>query len=399
MSTTAQPAEQARPRPTRDDLRFREVLGHFPTGVVVVTAVDAGGEPVGMTIGSFTSVSLDPPLVAFLPNHGSGTFARLRTAERFCINVLAADQEWVCRRFAGPVETRFSGLRYSLSPGGAPVIADAVAWIECGWHDVLEAGDHDFAIGRVHGLEVTRPVQPLMFFQGGYGRFAPLSLMALPAPDVIEGVRLAEAARPETERLAAELGVECSLMAQAGGELVIVGATAPSGRSASTAIGSRVPLRPPLGDLYVAWQPPEVIDRWLAGAGPDPEDQERYRRRLERARERGWSMSLAATRPEGELHDALRAYSAEDLTPERQRAIEQQIRQLADAYEPVELEPDVRLDVQSLVAPVRDADGEVALVLRLAQLPPGLTGAQVQELLDQLLETADRLSRTCRRGD
>ena len=75
-----------------DPLRYREVMGHYPTGVTVVTGFAEGGEPVGMVVGTFTSVSLDPPLVAFLPTVASQTFARLRTAEAFCINVLAHDQ-------------------------------------------------------------------------------------------------------------------------------------------------------------------------------------------------------------------------------------------------------------------------------------------------------------------
>ena len=380
-----------------DGRRFRDVLGHVPTGVVVVTAMDPDGTPVGMTIGSFTSVSLDPPLVAFLPRHRSQTFAQLRTAERFCINVLAGDQEGVCRRFARPGEDRFDGLAWTPSPGGAPIISDAVAWIECGWHDVLPAGDHDFAIGRVRALGVLRPVQPLLFFQGGYGRFVPMSLLTLPTPDLIEGVRLAEAARPEVERLAEELGVECSLLAAAGGDLVIVGAVAARDLTVSSSVGSRVPLRAPLGDLYVAWQPDDVVDRWVAGAGPDPEAQDRFRRRLARVRERGWSMSLVAPRPEAELHEAVRAYCAPDLTPSRQRALEEEIRQFADAYEPVDLDGAEHLDVHSLVVPIRGDEGEVALVLRLGRLPRGLSGDRVQELVDRMSAAAARISAaTCR---
>ena len=83
-----------------DSKRFRQVLGHYPTGVTVVTAVDADGQPAGMAVGSFTSVSLDPPLVAFLPDKSSTSFPRIRRASSFCVNVLSAEQENVCRAFA-----------------------------------------------------------------------------------------------------------------------------------------------------------------------------------------------------------------------------------------------------------------------------------------------------------
>ena len=77
--------------------QFRTILGHYPTCVVVVTALDAAGSPTGMTVGSFTSVSLDPPMIGFLPTRDSRSFRRLRGATSFCVNVLAADQEWLCQ--------------------------------------------------------------------------------------------------------------------------------------------------------------------------------------------------------------------------------------------------------------------------------------------------------------
>ncbi|MET0521337.1 MAG: flavin reductase family protein, partial [Jiangellaceae bacterium] len=111
--------------------RFRDVLGHFPTGVVVVTAMAPSGGPVGMAVGSFTSVSLDPPLVAFLPDRASSTFPHIRGAASFCINVLAADQEDVCRAFALRGADKFRDVSWSPSPSGTPVLDGVVAWIDC----------------------------------------------------------------------------------------------------------------------------------------------------------------------------------------------------------------------------------------------------------------------------
>src|ERR1700732_2676862 len=95
-----------------DSLHFRRILGNYPTGVSVITAIDADGVPAGIAVGSFTSVSLDPPLVACLPDKGSSSFPRIRTASSFCANVLAADQEDVCRAFATPGGDKFAGITW-----------------------------------------------------------------------------------------------------------------------------------------------------------------------------------------------------------------------------------------------------------------------------------------------
>lgn len=376
-----------------DHARFREVLGHYPTGVVVVTAIDAAGDPVGMTIGSFTSVSLDPALIAYLPTRTSRTFERIRTAERFCVNILASDQEDLCRRFAsGPRD--FHGLAWVESPGGAPLIEGAVGWIECTTENISEAGDHYLVLGRVTDLAVSRPVQPLLFFQSGYGRFTPRSLVAVPERDLINGVRLGEAARGELEQLARSLGVQASALAAAGGDLVVVAATGAPGTPVYPPPGERVPLIPPLGELHVAWQDEATIEAWLGRVRPAEEaTKAAYRRRLEIARERGWAMAMAmaGARTEGEFHADLRDYSSADLTPARARQIEANIAEVGHQYEPVDLVPGRTYDVQSIVAPVFGPDGEVQLVLRICHLPSGAGAADVLGWIDQLTAAARRI--------
>jgi flavin reductase (DIM6/NTAB) family NADH-FMN oxidoreductase RutF/DNA-binding IclR family transcriptional regulator len=376
-----------------DQARFREVLGHYPTGVVVVTACDDLGEPMGMTIGSFSSVSLDPPLIAYLPMRSSRTFERLRTATTFCVNILAGDQEDLCRSFAsGPRD--FSKVGWTLSPGGAPVLAGTVGWIECTTYAVRDAGDHYLVLGQVRDLAVSRPVQPLLFFQGGYGRFTPQSLVALPERDLIAGVRLAEAARAELNALGQALGVQASALAAVGGDLVTVGAIGAPGRSVDPPPGARVPLRPPLGELYVAWQDDGVVEAWLDQIRPRSRElRAAYRRRLTVARERGWAMAMTGRRPEAEFYADLRAYSSADLTPERARWIEARIAEAAEAYEPVDLVPGRRYDVQSIVAPVFGPDGDdVQLVLRICQLPQRAEAAEVLGWIAALTDAAARLS-------
>ena len=155
-----------------DGVRFREVLSHYPTGVVVVTA-RTGDDDLGMVVGSFTSVSLEPPLVAFLAAHTSRTYAQLKTAHHFVINILSADQEHVCRRFSSrSVQDKWSGIGWETGRHGVRKLHDAVAHIECTHYGTTAAGDHDIVLGQVDAMEVRNPELPLLFFQGTYGKFA-----------------------------------------------------------------------------------------------------------------------------------------------------------------------------------------------------------------------------------
>jgi flavin reductase (DIM6/NTAB) family NADH-FMN oxidoreductase RutF len=154
-----------------DEARFRQVLGHFTTGVTVVTAAAADG-PVGLAVGSFASVSLDPPLVGFFPDKSSSSWPKIEPTGHFCVNVLAEAQEDVCRRFAGKGDDKFRGLGWRPASSGAPVLDGILAWIDCDIAGVTDAGDHYFVLGRVRDLAVAHDGAPLLFFRGGYGRFA-----------------------------------------------------------------------------------------------------------------------------------------------------------------------------------------------------------------------------------
>jgi flavin reductase (DIM6/NTAB) family NADH-FMN oxidoreductase RutF len=153
---------------------FRQVLGYYPTGVSAITAMGADGQPIGMVVGTFSSVSLDPPLVGFLPDKNSSTWPRLEAAGRFCVNVLASDQLDVCRQLAGKGPDKFAEVEYTVSDHNLPVIAGALATIECALHSVTDAGDHYFVLGRVLRLEAAREADPMLFFRGRYGGFAGL---------------------------------------------------------------------------------------------------------------------------------------------------------------------------------------------------------------------------------
>jgi flavin reductase (DIM6/NTAB) family NADH-FMN oxidoreductase RutF len=165
-------AERPAASSAADGARFRQVLGHFPTGVTVVTAGTEAG-PVGLCVGSFTSVSLHPPLVAFCAGFSSTSYPRIEAAGHFCVNILAEDQEEVARVFADKGDDKFSGIGWRPSVvTRAPVINDVLAWIDCEIDAIHEAGDHWIVIGRVLDLEIGHEGGPLVFFRGGFGRYS-----------------------------------------------------------------------------------------------------------------------------------------------------------------------------------------------------------------------------------
>ncbi|MGW5130489.1 flavin reductase family protein [Streptomyces sp. NPDC004135] len=188
-ATAAEPVE-ALPRPelrcVRGDERtpldqreFRRVLGTFATGVTVVTAPATGTEssPAGFACQSFTSLSLDPPLVAFMVARTSTTWPRIARAGVFCVNILAADQAGLCRAFAASGTDKFAGVRYDAAPvSGSPRLADTAAWIDCTIHAVHPGGDHVIVVGRATALgppEENPPRSPLLFHRGHFTHLQP----------------------------------------------------------------------------------------------------------------------------------------------------------------------------------------------------------------------------------
>lgn len=155
--------------------QFRDVLARFASGVCVITTM-SGGEPVGLTCQSFSSVSLDPPLVLFCPAKTSRSWPAIQRAGRFCVNVLADDQQQLSDRFASRGADKYAGVSWSPSEGtGSPRLDGAVAWIDCTLFAVHEAGDHWVVIGRVADLghaDESGPEHALTFYRGGYGTTA-----------------------------------------------------------------------------------------------------------------------------------------------------------------------------------------------------------------------------------
>lgn len=158
--------------PAVESSKFRQVLGHFPTGVTVIAAA-LDGAPAGLAVGSFFSVSLEPALVGFCVGKSSSTWPRIEQGQAFCVNILGEDQEDICRRFATKDGDKFATIGWQPASTGSPRIDDVLAWIDCRLDAVHDAGDHWLVVGRVVELDVGRERGPLLFFRGGYGRFEP----------------------------------------------------------------------------------------------------------------------------------------------------------------------------------------------------------------------------------
>jgi flavin reductase (DIM6/NTAB) family NADH-FMN oxidoreductase RutF len=157
--------------PTNQDLdpaRLREAFGVFPSGVVAVAA-EVDGSNVGLAASSFTSVSIDPPLVSFSVAKSSKTWPTLRQAGHLGVTILADHHDLVCRQLAGPVENRFVGLSLTASEDGALTLDDGLARFDCTIYSEVEAGDHWIVLLRLHAVEQADTSQPLLFHRSGFG--------------------------------------------------------------------------------------------------------------------------------------------------------------------------------------------------------------------------------------
>jgi flavin reductase (DIM6/NTAB) family NADH-FMN oxidoreductase RutF len=154
-----------------DEHTFRSVFASVPTSVAVVTGFGPNEEPVGLAVGSLVSVSLDPPLLSFCAAQTSQSWPQIRLGGWFCVNVLARDQEHVCRSFARSGQDKFLGLDWQRSAHGLPELAGAVATMDCLVTDEIAAGDHTIVLGQVVHMSARTGADPLVFRGGRYGTF------------------------------------------------------------------------------------------------------------------------------------------------------------------------------------------------------------------------------------
>lgn len=161
-----------RPPLSLEGTELRNVLSHFPTGVVAITGMDDDAA-VGITVGSFASVSLQPALVGFFIGHASESWQRIRRGGRFMVSVFGSDQEEVCRTLASKGRDKLAEVDWTPSLLGLPMITGARAWIQCDIDQEVTTGDHTLVLGSIINMRVANTVTggPLLFFQGQFGSF------------------------------------------------------------------------------------------------------------------------------------------------------------------------------------------------------------------------------------
>jgi flavin reductase (DIM6/NTAB) family NADH-FMN oxidoreductase RutF len=144
-------------------------MGHFCSGIAVVTSA-AADLTFGISVQSFTSLSLDPPLVSIAPARTSRSWPLIRQTGQFCVSILGSDQEQLSRQFAVSGSDKFAGVSWNETPAGLPWISGALAWVDCTIYAEYAAGDHSIVIGRVRdlGVNATAAARPLLYFRGRY---------------------------------------------------------------------------------------------------------------------------------------------------------------------------------------------------------------------------------------
>jgi flavin reductase (DIM6/NTAB) family NADH-FMN oxidoreductase RutF/DNA-binding IclR family transcriptional regulator len=358
--------------------------------VVVVTAYDAAGDVVGMTLGSFTSVSLDPPLVAFLPSVTSNSWKSLRdTGVSYGINILGNDQESVCRAVAMKKERKFEDIETYRSPYGNPVIAGSVAFIDCSATQIHDAGDHQIVVCEVEDLHILDGEDPLLFFRGGYGSFVPQSLTAY-GPGLLDRLTRVDVVRPIMDELATTFDTEVTISSLVGDQIVVLAAT---GRTRTdtilTRLGARFPFVAPIGALYAAWGDAGLREHWMASVpSATPEERAQLLARIDRIRERGYSVNIGHAVNERLFRLAAEVTSGTVEVTKDELGRSFQAEQ--SMFDPSTLSDDDRVEFRSVSAPVLDSAGRVALTLLLWGPPEEITWSAVKVYVDALVAAAKR---------
>jgi DNA-binding IclR family transcriptional regulator len=250
---------------------------------------------------------------------------------------------------------------------GSPILEGVVAWIDCDIEAVEDAGDHYFVLGRVRALEIENPGLPLMFFRGGYGEFSAHSLLVADEPDLVRLIRFSSIARPELEAMAADLETECTISAAVDSNLVVLASAGSSdSESGPPMVGRRIPMLPPLGGQFMAWESPEAVGDWLSRS-PTPlseQDLARYGDALALIRERRWLVYRSDT-GFGQVDQFARRIFREGASGALSDNFESIVASLAPGFDLTDLDGTGTLPVSRVIAPVVGPDGRACLALNV----------------------------------
>lgn len=377
-----------------DPFEFRRVMGTFPTGVVIVTAMDPSGEALAMTVGSFVSVSLEPPLAGFLPTKTSSSWAAIQKsgATHFGVNFLGNHQEDVCRAVASRKTNKLDGFEWTLSENGSPVLKDAISFLDCEFYSISDAGDHDWVMGKVLDLYTINTNLPLLFYRGGYGSFEPKSMVANTEISA-ETLHQLDFVRPLMEGLAAELATQVSVMARVDDELINVGAAGrPRRRKSSSRVGIHVPFMPPIGGVFAAFGGPEAEKAWFSNMHEEADKTviEQFETGLRNVRERGYASGIGHAEGEAIELTAHDAFTSND--PEERAKLVSTVNAAAPTFNMVDVEDDKEYEFHSATAPIFDKDG-VCIFSMTVWGPDGYSsGSDVRATIQRLTRTADAAS-------
>lgn len=366
--------------------RWRVAFGQYPTGVTIVTSVNAAGDPVGMVVGTFTSVSQDPPLVGFFPALSSTTFPHIEQAGRFRASVLGASHEDLCRRFfSSSGGDRFAEGDWDYDERGIPVLRDAVAWFDATISGVSPAGDHRFVVGEVDNLGIggSGTGMPLIFLRGGYGSFT-IPRLEFNVGHVGGRLRLAAGLSHVVEDLAERLDVECVLASLAGDSIVVL--TAANVRSPQ--LGMSFPFAAPMAPGFCVWSGEEGRSLWVENARQlsGMVDEDLLNETLDVVRRQGYGVSFG--RVMSDHFDAV--VGAPDADRD---AFATLWGSLAEEHRKFMHSDQPENEATVVQAPVFGADGKIELELVVSGFGPEAGAERYRRILRETLSCSAELTR------
>lgn len=374
---------------------YRQVIGHYPTGVSIITA-DVDGELLGMVVGSFSSVSVDPPLVSFFGDDRSQTFAALSRSASFCVNVLSRTQEPLVRQFVKSGADRFADVEWRRAASGSPILDGVVAWIDCDIESISRIGDHQMVVGRVRELGTDDPAPPLIFHRRGYGEFNPRALYSWPDRDLLDALKLVDLSHDVVTDLTAELGLECTVTAAIGDASVVLARVAPqSTELVGSPVGYRIPLVPPIGPALMAWATESELAAWFARSPAPLTDEVRqgYLAMLGRLREDGWTWFTKDT-DFMRIQDLLDSAANEAMPGEEVlRGAQGIVGDPEFNFMPIPLEPGGRYEVYSVVAPVVLPGRDTVIGMNVLGGGAEFTAEEITRIGERLRAAADAAAR------